>query len=369
MPRRLGYEIVIALVTALLLFYTFIQHRDATPSVERPLAPYQAPDFTRGTAKPPQATYTRTLVMGRLKENDMTWLEHLPSDINTTIYVVDDPIASPRVPKNKGREAMVYLTYVIDHYDTLPDTVLFFHPDEIAWHNNILLDLNTANTISRLSDPHVARAGYFNSRCHHDPGCPDWLHIDRPEEEWDFVRKEEERYFTSKLWRELHPSAPLPSSISQPCCAQFAVSAERIRVHPRSEYRRYRDWLLKTELDDQISGRVMEYTWQYLFTGEAEHCPSMHACYCDGYGICFDGAERLQNWLDLLKEREQLDSDADDFVRMEKAGVEESFRLRQQSHEIDQQLSSMKDEALRRGSDPRNRAAAAGRSWREGDGF
>ena len=29
-----------------------------------------------------------------------------------SVYVVDDPSAKLTVPKNKGREAMVYLTYV-----------------------------------------------------------------------------------------------------------------------------------------------------------------------------------------------------------------------------------------------------------------
>lgn len=113
----------------------------------------------------------------------------------------------------------------------------------------------------------------------------------------------------------------------------------------------------------------MEYTWQFLFTGEAEFCPSMHACYCDGYGICFDGAEKLQDWLDLLKEREQVDGDADEYMKMEKAGVEEAFRLRQKSEEIGHELLEIKNEALSRGNDPRNRAAAAGRTWKTGDGF
>ena len=77
------------------------------------------------------------------------------------------------VPKNKGHEAMVYLAYIIDNYDNLPDTVLFFHPHRTTWHNNALLDLDSKKTIEHLSDVKVARDGYFNARCRLDPGCPD----------------------------------------------------------------------------------------------------------------------------------------------------------------------------------------------------
>lgn len=34
-----------------------------------------------------------------------------------------------------------------------------------------------------------------------------------------------------------------------------------MQERPKSEYERIRDWLLETELADQISGRVLEYSW------------------------------------------------------------------------------------------------------------
>ena len=57
----------------------------------------------------------------------------------------------------------------------------------------------------------------------------------------------------------------------------------------------------------------MEYTWQYIFTGQSEFYLLQHQCHCDGYGICFgertDAA--LQNWLGLLKKRERADAELD----------------------------------------------------------
>jgi Protein of unknown function (DUF3431) len=323
-----------------------------------------------GHAKPVGLNYSRILVIGKLKEDDISWIEQELPDLQTAIYIVNDDSDSLRIPKNKGHEAMVYLTYIIDHYDDLPDTSIFFHPHRITWHNNVLLNLDTVFTIESLSDARVAREGYFNARCHHDPGCPDWLHLDRPEAEWDLIKKTEERFFTREVWQELHPGAPFPASISQPCCAQFAVSKDRIRERSHAEYLRYREWLLKTDLPDEISGRIMEYTWQYIFAGVSEFCPVMHVCYCDGYGICFGGAQQLQDWLDILKQREMTDAEISMLLEAGKQRDSEEIKvLLQQIGELDRELSARKEEAFRRGDDPRNRAQEAEREFREGDGF
>jgi Protein of unknown function (DUF3431) len=342
---------------------------DEPISADKPITNTGETVFIAGLTKPAGSNYSRILVMGKLKKDDISWVEQELPDLQTAIYVVDDESAQ-QIPKNKGHEAMVYLTYIIDHYDELPDTSLFFHPHKITWHNNVLLNLDTAFTIQSLSDARVAREGYFNARCHHDPGCPDWLHIDRPEEEWDLVKKTEERYFTKDLWQQLHPEAPFPASISQPCCAQFAVSKDRIRTRPRSEYIRYREWLLNTELKDEISGRIMEYTWQYIFAGVSEFCPATHACYCDGYGVCFGGAQELQDWLDILKRREITDAEITVLVdAVERAESESIKSLREQSEKLSNELSIWKEEAFRRGDNPKNRALEVGRRWSEGDGF
>lgn len=53
----------------------------------------------------------KELVVASLKEEDTLWIGELLPDWRTNIYVVNDPSAPLTVPKNKGREAMVYLTY------------------------------------------------------------------------------------------------------------------------------------------------------------------------------------------------------------------------------------------------------------------
>lgn len=63
------------------------------------------------------------LVVASLEAEDTSWIStHLP-DWYSHIYIVDNPRARLRVPENKGREAMVYLTHIIDHYSNLPPKV------------------------------------------------------------------------------------------------------------------------------------------------------------------------------------------------------------------------------------------------------
>ncbi|KAF2807826.1 uncharacterized protein BDZ99DRAFT_392026 [Mytilinidion resinicola] len=262
--------------------------------------------FTPGTPKPAGSNYSRILVLPKTKDEDIHWIHAELPEIPLAVYQVDNDTAEYRVPKNKGREAMVYLTYLIDHYNDLPDTIMFFHSHRYAWHNNILMGLDTAQAIRRLNDARVARLGYMNTRCHTDPGCPDWIHMDRPVVDFDDFHKPEEKYYRKGVWDELHPGAPVPPSLSAPCCAQFAVSRERVQQVPIERFVHYRKWLLETSMDDQFSGRVFEYIWQYIFTGNAVYCPAVSSCYCDGYGICFGSEKKTQHWFEVMDERNKL---------------------------------------------------------------
>jgi hypothetical protein len=59
-----------------------------------------------------KARRTAVVVASQASEN-ATWLSDKFPTWETNIYRVDDPHAPLTVPKNKGRESMVYLTYVL----------------------------------------------------------------------------------------------------------------------------------------------------------------------------------------------------------------------------------------------------------------
>ena len=181
---------------------------------------------------------------------------------------------------------------------------------------------------------------------------------------------------------------PIPTVLSQPCCAQFALSKERIQALPLSRYIFYRDWLLRTPLSDYFSGRIWEYLWQYVFTGEAVVCPEMSQCYCDGYGICFGGPEKFNEWFELryvLREHEgelsqwrlkqsviedaKLGGTLDEVSQLEVPEVGRDEWLMGQIGALRDQLQERKYAALEQGRFAEVRAQEAGRPYRDGDSF
>lgn len=259
----------------------------------------------------------------------------------------------------------MYLSYIIDHYDDLPDTVMFMHAHRVAWHNNMLSGLDAAEMVKRLNHERVARLGYMNVRCHHDPGCPDWIHMDRPGGDFDFFHKPEEIYWRRNIWEEIHPGAPVPPSISGICCAQFAVSRQRIREVPIERFKHYRQWLLTTGMDDQFSGRIFEYIWHYIFTGHEILCPAMNTCYCDGYGYCFGGARQFAEYFEKQDKRNSLWQQLDVFNKRDeeakKEGKDPGFTevemraridLNAEILGMDREMDGLRDAATKRGLDP-----------------
>ncbi|KAF2193815.1 hypothetical protein K469DRAFT_244038 [Zopfia rhizophila CBS 207.26] len=342
---------------------------------------FSPPCFKAGIPKHARYKYTRTLVITRKKVENVSWIEQQFGNgkdpyLSTAIFTVDAPVGSYVIPKNKGNEVMAYLSYIIGQYHNLSDITIFMHAHSVAWHNNELLHGVSSNMIRRLSSPTVVRNGYFNMRCHWNPGCPHHTH---PLGDEKMNKDKPETEIFKKSWRELFPEAEVPNVLTQPCCSQFALSRERILALPRERYASLRQWLLDTELKDYLSGRVFEYLWQYIFTGVAEHCPAEHICYRDGYGICFGGQQQYQYYFDLKKERDGLQKEIERIgpgeaqkiamgVDWSKAGyryLEVSRRMRT----VDEEMVGLRKEAVERGKSPKNRAMECGRRWRKGDGF
>jgi hypothetical protein len=308
---------------------------------------------------------SRCLVIASTAEQDTGWVEtELDNEdgLSKRIYVVDNASSEFSVPLNKGHEAMVYLTYVIDEYDNLSDITLFLHAHQFSWHNNDLLDRDAAEMIRRLIPGYVIRNGYVNLRCHHDPGCPSHIFPHEPSPDPAYP----EIAAMGSAWTEIFPDELVPTSLAQPCCAQMAVSRDAILALPKQRYVDLRDWLLQTPLGDDLSGRVFEYLWQYLWGQRYEYCPSQSVCYCDGYGICYGGEEQYATY-DTLR---HITEDMDNTLKIraigevpDSDGVIRRDTLIKSKESMEVRLDSWKSSAIKRGTDPRNRALEAGRPW------
>ena len=319
--------------------------------------------FHPGAPKPVGSMYSRVLVVPRLQTDDISWIPDELPDTDSTVYTVNDSLAALHPPKNKGHEVMIYLSYIIEHYDTLPDIIIFMHAHRWTHHNNALLAYDAAEMVRRLQSDYVTREGYVNMRCSWSPGCPEWLHSDGPRES---LEKQEETVL-SKSWSELFPSDPVPAALGQACCAQFALSRERVLSIPLSRFIFYRDWITRTPLSDYISGRIWEYSWQFLFTGRNIYCPAEHICYCGGFGLCFGGASEFRDFEELRQKKRHCEMEIDD-LRSQRNERSNSSTLRYaylntQLSDLGHEMASRKQSALDRGLDPRNRAKECDARW------
>ncbi|KAK5121276.1 hypothetical protein LTR85_005442 [Meristemomyces frigidus] len=239
---------------------------------------------------------SKAIVMGKLTSEETDWVgEELP-DWQNAIYVVDLPAnaTSPtglRTKINKSKEAMPYLTYIIDNYEAgFPDIMVFIHSHRKgypqAWHT----DAKNNDAVNMLHDLRlntVVERGYVNLRCIENPGCPDEIRPWRdppnpeklPEQIYPYVYADFFNLPLSEVRKQIEV-------VATPCCAQFAVSRAQILKRPKEEYERYRTYLEETTYDDDTIGRVLEYMWHIIFGREAVHCEKTSTCWCEIFGRC-----------------------------------------------------------------------------------
>lgn len=146
-------------------------------------------------------------------------------------YNVDDPNdADPRlrIPKNKGHEAMVYLSYIIDNYDDLPWVSIFIHGHRNAWHQ----EDDVVMLLRRLNKTASAEAGYISLRCDWYPSCAAEIRsIDHDAIVWGpGVNRQAAEDAIAGDWKQLFPGETLPHTIASQCCAGLRSLEQRSGV-------------------------------------------------------------------------------------------------------------------------------------------
>jgi Protein of unknown function (DUF3431) len=313
------------------------------------------PPILPGVQVSSEQHHSKMLVVAAVHYNDTDWIRERLPNMQTVIYVAEDPSARLQPPKNKGNEVMIYLTYIIDHYDELCEITIFMHSHQFSWHNNPVLNFNAYEMLTRLNHDRVSQEGYMNLRCDWFPGCPDWIHPGHVQEEG----MQNGEWQTGRVWNELFPLDDMPAILAQPCCGQFALSRARILAVPKTRFIFFRDWLLETDLPNCLSGRIWEYLWQYVFLGKTVYCPSQHTCYCDGYGICFENDQMLDEWMELSIKQDEREKrlkglqSVVDAAPGEMPEVGELLGLEQDIKQNQELLDEKRAAAILRGNDMR----------------
>jgi hypothetical protein len=258
----------IATITCLLLVGLFMLHavrRGQDLSWAKfGLRPLGTPLPTPVRQYDPSPTPFVKMVVASTSREDTSWLPVYFPEWKQSVYVVDDAKAALTVPLNKGHESMVYLTYIIDNYDSLPDNVLFLHASRFAWHNDDP-DYDALPTLRNFQFSYLQTEGYVNLRCVWVIGCPSEI---RPHDDAQNTlpagKEKTAKEIYKEAFQELLPGFTVPDVVAVSCCSQFGVTRDAIRKWSRADYVRFRQWLIDTPLGDSLSGRVFEFSWHSM---------------------------------------------------------------------------------------------------------
>ncbi len=210
---------------------------------------------------------SKVLVVASTREklDTLFWLDNIADDWEIALYVSDDADADFTVPVNKGNEAMVYLSYIIDYYDDLPDVSFFHHDHYKSWHQ----PYDTPWETFHLQPLTVIENGYVSTRCL--KMCENVSHPSNATVPLsELVGVDRDVQLGSVIEAFLGDYIPIPEEIASPCCAQFAASREAILEKPIEFWQGIRQWLIETPLDSRTSSKMLERTWHLLFNKEAK---------------------------------------------------------------------------------------------------
>ncbi|EFC37328.1 hypothetical protein NAEGRDRAFT_81948 [Naegleria gruberi] len=187
---------------------------------------------------------------------DVSWLDTYLPHIPHAVYDRLNPQAPYIVHSNRGHEGSTYLKYIIDHYETLPENIVFVHGHRIAWH--------CRDMVTILENLHWGKFDYVSLN-------PAYFQV---------LNSTSSDYLAvSKYWPRLFEDTlgQMPPLIKDWCCASFHVKGKRIRRHPKSFYLRLYEWLQSGEEENYWSSRIMEHVWVLMFASKTPE-PDVNLC-------------------------------------------------------------------------------------------
>ncbi|KAF3402016.1 hypothetical protein F1880_009749 [Penicillium rolfsii] len=256
---------------------TFQSDKITTGGLQRSIIPHESAEDV-------------SIVAAQSGPESTDWILDFCEDYKCTPYIYsldehpDDEFLVPY--SRKGHEGSAYLSYIIDNYDNLAPYTIFIHGREEQWHNDVA-GPNTPNVLANLRYEAVSINGYVNLRCTNRPGCPSTIFQAHPVTiDWDYQYMIDQLPELLGYLLGIDPS-DAPTDIGHQCCAQFAVTRERIQERPRSDYIRILEWIATTDMTDNYGiGWLIEKLWHMIFGMPAVYCATEEQCRCDLYGWC-----------------------------------------------------------------------------------
>lgn len=192
-----------------------------------------------------------TIIVISRHEKDTAWTKEFTNKGYTVLIYEHGGECSTNNPYNigvnKGKEASIYLKYIIDKYDYLPTYTVFLHDKLHAWHHK--------GKITDLVLQHQNKKDkYYNFNFRTCSSIK------------NDVWKEMKWFYKKFLSPQLGPIEYFGDwTVNHLCCAQFIVHKSKILQHPKSFYENIYKWITNTKMDHQITGRLLEWTWRIIF--------------------------------------------------------------------------------------------------------
>jgi len=296
--------------------WTAVRYKSTSPSLPPAL----------GVCPGLQSSTKPALVVARVSKDDTTWLDKLSQKYHLCIYTADAVVSKtskqPQIPANRGHVAMVYLTFLIDNYASIPTAgAVFVQGDRFSWHHDHP-EYDNADLLATLNfSEAIATQGYHNMRCDWSAGTCGGHVLPQASKKNQMQAKASSADFRTiadallpgafaeilgSNTKDMHEQVLLGHDdiLRSQCCAQFVVSRESVLQHTRDEYIALRQWLLDGAApnDDRVSSRILSQIWHVLFIKHelsmTHHhgielamlnklaCPYAGDCYCRLYGKC-----------------------------------------------------------------------------------
>ena len=190
-------------------------------------------------------TTTKNIIISHYNEN-LDWTKNL---IYPYTVISRNNIAKEVAP-NKGNEASVYLEYIINNYQNLPDICIFIHGHRNAWHHKENIDekINCMDFSHNYYNINELNLDYLKNHTKSLNALKSFIHI-----------------FNNILNKEI-----IVENIKYRASAQFYVKRKNILNNSKEQYIKLYNFLMTTNIHSYWSGRFFEYLWHFIFTNNYE---------------------------------------------------------------------------------------------------
>lgn len=184
-------------------------------------------------------------------------------DVEVFVYDKENPANPYNVPLNKGSEASVYLKFIIDHYEKLPEYTFFIHDSEYSWHHD-------GSIVDRYNEAIASNKQYVNVNNHSCMMRKDSISKCQYEKLLEWYCEYIEKYIPI----DFIPNNQDGFVDGHIGCAQFLVHRDLILNFPKSMYQEIYDWIIEENVvlpkececnQNAISGNFLEWTWHIFF--------------------------------------------------------------------------------------------------------